>query len=245
MARSELKSSIFALPKYKISFDEKLAKQYSPILYANACNSGDPTALYYRIVFKESTQEICIQYFFYWLEQKCDPTSHKYDYEPIFIYLKKDESDINLIVNGGLGGLGCKLHKNEIRPKTGQKDIIEQHFVEKLSPSPYYPFGKTGLVEFDGCYKRYPLNGNDLQFDGNHPMFGIIACSNVFSGSKDALLGKKFSAPLRKLTDRILKTWYFKHYSTDYDMPFGHDVADPFSFPYIKYKSAKESLPKP
>jgi hypothetical protein len=28
-------------------------------------------------------------------------------------------------------------------------------------------------------------------------------------------------------------------------MPFGHDVADPFTYPYIKYHCAREELPRP
>jgi hypothetical protein len=32
------------------------------------------------------------------------------------------------------------------------------------------------------------------------------------------------------------------HYNNKDDMPFGHDVADPFSHPYIKYRLAKKSF---
>lgn len=238
------RKSIFALPKYDVIFDEKIAKTYKPIVFSHLCLSGDPAAVYYRIVIKDSAQEMCIQYFFYWDEQKCIP-SHRYDYEPIFVYLKKNKPDPYLIVNGGLGGPDCLFHKNEIRPKTGKRDNIIQHFSEKVSPSPYYPFGENGSVKCEGCYKQYPLNGDDLQFEGHHSMFGIIECSNVFSGAGSALKGKKFSSPLKKLTDRVLNIWYFKHYNDNDDMPFGHDVADPFSFPHIKYRHATELLPKP
>lgn len=50
---------------------------------------------------------------------------------------------------------------------------------------------------------------------------------------------------MKRLTDRILTQWYFKHFNYEDDMPFGHDIADPFSYPHIKYHSAKANLPKP
>ena len=81
--------------------------------------------------------------------------------------------------------------------------------------------------------------GKDLQFKGLHPLFGIRACSNVFSGARYDLQGDIFNPPLKRLTDRIFTQWYFKHYNHEDDMPFGHDVADPFKFPYIKYHPAK------
>jgi hypothetical protein len=40
---------------------------------------------------------------------------------------------------------------------------------------------------------------------------------------------------LKKLTDRILTRWYLHHYHDDNDMPFGHDISDPFSLPFIKF----------
>ena len=41
---------------------------------------------------------------------------HRYDYEPVFICLKKEGSP-HLIVNGGLGSMESSFHKNEIRPQ--------------------------------------------------------------------------------------------------------------------------------
>ena len=114
-----------------------------------------------------------------------------------------------------------------------------------MSPKEYYPFGKDGNVVYEGCSQKYPLEGNDLQFDGLRPLFGIRACSNIFSGAGHDLQGEKFNPPLKRFTDRVLKQWYFKHYNDDDDMPFGRDVADPFTSPYIKYHCAKSDLPSP
>ena len=55
---------------------------------------------------------------------------------------------------------------------------------QRRFPKPYYPFGKDGDVKCEGCCKIYPLDGDDLQFEGQHPLFGIRACSNVFSGAE-------------------------------------------------------------
>ena len=115
------------------------------------------------------------------------------------------------------------------------------HFSVNVSPKPYYPFGKDGNILSRGCSKQYPLNNiRDLQFQDFHPMFGIRACSNVFSGAAYDLEGEIFNPTLERLTDRILDNWYFRHSSGEDDMPFGHDISDPFSYPYIKYHPVKE-----
>jgi len=56
-----------------------------------------------------------------------------------------------------------------------------------MCPKPYYPFGKDGNVNCKGCAPYYPLDGDDLTFEGNHPLLGIVACSNVFSGGRFSL----------------------------------------------------------
>jgi hypothetical protein len=57
----------------------------------------------------------------------------------------------------------------------------------------------------------------------------------VFSGAKNHLRGEIFYLHLEKLTDDLLEKWYFQHYGNRNDSPFGHDIADPFSVPHIKY----------
>ena len=83
--------------------------------------------------------------------------------------------------------------------------IDEHHFVEKISPKPYYPFGEGGNINCEGCYEVYPLDGDDLQFENQHPLFGVRACSNVFSGAEHDLRGKRFDPQLRELTDEDFK----------------------------------------
>jgi hypothetical protein len=244
LALKEHKSK-YALEGYKILFSAKVARQYEPIVYAGECMSGDPEALYYRIIQNDDKNEFCIQYFYYWQYQNCMMTSHGYDYEPIFIYLKSNNSNPYLIVNGGLGRPDCNFHKNEVRPSTSKRDDDVRHVTANLSPYPFYPFGQDGNIKYHACVKTYPLDtSEDLQFeDVYHPLFGIRACSNVFSGAQGDLHGHRFDPPLKKLTDAVLSKWYFHHYEDTDDMPFGHDIADPFSSPYIKFhKPSKEEV---
>jgi hypothetical protein len=230
----------FVFQDYRISFSDEFATRYKPIVYSYKCESGPPKAVYYRIVTNNETKDSCIEYFYYWAHQNCIDfvASHRYDYEPIFIYLRNnDDSFPSRIVNGGEGSEPrCRFHKNEIRPRTGVRQIIGSFFEVSLSPQDYYPWGKDGTVKYRGCSQIYPLIGNkDLQFEDIHPRFGIRQCSNVFSGAEEHLVGDIFDPPLKELTDTILEEWYYNHYNEEDDMPFGHDIADPFSYPYIKY----------
>lgn len=122
-------------------------------------------------------------------------TSHGYDYEPIFIYLKSGDSNPYLIVNGGFGKPDCYFHKNEVRPRKDKKDNDTRHVTTTLSPYPSYPFGQDGNIKYHGCVKTYPLDsGEDLQFEEEyHPLFGIRSCSNVFSGAKGDMHGHRFN----------------------------------------------------
>jgi hypothetical protein len=223
----------------------RLANLFKPIVFLGQCFSGSPEGVYYRIVGKSSTDSskiFCIQYFYYWDEQFCLFASHRYDYEPIFVYVRQDEIKPFLIINGGLGQVFCRLHKIEIRPEDGERSEVEQHCSTSLSPSPFYPFGSSGTEKIDVCYKTYPLSGNDLRMDDTHPVFGIRSCSNVFSGANVSIHGPKLDPPIRELTDNVLDVWYNHHYEDEYDMPFGHDLANPFKFPYMRYRCAKESI---
>jgi hypothetical protein len=229
----------FVFQGYGISFSNEMAKRYKPIVYSHKCESGPPKAVYYRIVTDNETKGSCIQYFYYWEHQNCLDfmASHRYDYEPIYIYVRNYDSFLSRIVNGGKGiEARCRFHKNEIRPRNGVRQRIGSFFEVTLSPQEYFPWGKDGTVRYRGCSQTYPLMGDkDLQFEHTNPRFGICECSNVFSGSKEHLVGDIFDPPLEELTDTVLEEWYYNHYNEGDDMPFGHDIADPFSYPYIKY----------
>jgi hypothetical protein len=241
----------YVIPGLAIDFDLELANKYKPIVYSHMCASGTPKAIYYRIVIQKDLQNInkkCIQYFFYWDRQDCIFSTHNYDYEPIFIYINDKNNDNllpYLVVNDGFADPECGFHKIEIRPSTGERSQVETFYSKKMSPAPYYPFGKDGNIECKGCSKNYPLsNKSDLKFRELHPVFGIRACSNVFSGNEHDLKGGIYDPPLINLDDIVLNDWYFNHFTQEDDMPFGHDIANPFSYPYIKYRCAREELSK-
>jgi len=84
--------SKYAFPKYSLLFSDTLAQNYEPVVYSHECLSGPPEAAYYRILAKEMTKELCIQYFFFWKYQHCYMVSHRDDYEPIFVFLKDNET---------------------------------------------------------------------------------------------------------------------------------------------------------
>ncbi len=237
--------SQYVIRNYTVYFSSKLADLYKPILYPYLFDDA-PLALYYRIV-GNNLGEYCIEYFYYWKDQNCTLPllSHKYDYEAIFVYLTENGPNPDKIVNGGLGGPECLFHKNETRPRQGHRDELEHHVATQLSEFPYYPFANKGSRDIEVCVKNYPLDGNDLEFEGTHPKFGIRECSHVYSGARDFLEGQPFSTTLRELDDNVLHEWYYDHYSTSDEMPFGHDIADPFTAPYIKYRDARPYLPKP
>ena len=228
----QIAESSYILPKFTLFFSDKLAGCYEPIIYSHKCLSGPPEAVYYRIVSKAKTNNLCLQYFFYWTFQHCHGASHRYDYEPIFVYLKGTYP--YLIVNVGLGGPDCDFRKIEIRPSSDKRERDVVHFRANLSPEPFYPFGGMEGKWYNGCSQTFPLNRLDLQFKDQRPLFGIPACSNVFSGAKYDLRGKIFNPLLKRLTDKVLNEWYFNHFMHFEDMPFTYDISDPFTYPFIK-----------
>ena len=146
----------------------------------------------------------------YWLEQNClgllPIADHKYDYEPIFIYVKAPVEFPVGIVNGGYSrslGPSCRFHKTEIRMKEyGERDFTEYEFDYKTSPEPFYPFGGSYGLSGSTCIKKYPIAGA-IYMDELHPLFSITSCSHVFSGAEKELHGEVMSIPLKRLNDQV------------------------------------------
>jgi hypothetical protein len=243
----KLFESKYTLPKYQTCFDDNLAKKYLPVIYENGCLSGPPSGVYYRIVASQKTGHYCIQYYYYWKKQYCLST-HKHDYEPIFIYIDEKSDLPYCVVNNGFSkDWRTKFHKLEIRPRHGKRSLNLQSRKTTITKSPFYPFGGNGTKKHTVWYKKYPLKGGkDLKFLYNRrPKFGIHNCSNVFSGAASALTKRRFDPPIRRLTDKVLEKWYFNNYKKLDDMPFGHDVASTFSFPFANYSDPRPKLPTP
>lgn len=249
-------TSEYVLPNLQVYFSDLMAEAYQPIIYsANQFYDPDnrcvqPEGMYYRIVYDDLKNEYCIQYYVYWLEQECTGilgiSNHKYDYEPIFVYIQPSEALPIGIINSGeskvLGLNQCRFHKTEIRRKEySVRDDVEKPYSFTTSASPYYPFGGSNGIEGRNCNKRYPIAGS-IYFSGNSPMFAIASCFHAFSGAESLLKGERINILLKKLDDNTLTEWFKNHYRKQDEEPFGHDVSNPFEFPFIKYVDPKPIL---
>ena len=243
--------SQFVINGMKVFFSDELASYYAPVLYGDQDDPNiPPEGIYYRIAYKPDTKEYCLQYYVYWLNQDCSGfigiSNHIYDYEPIFVFVTPPDPYPVGIVNSGwskIPELGhCRFHKTEIRRKEYvSRDPHEFSQAFNTSPSPFYPFGGTNGMSGSNCVKRYPLAGA-IYFEQYRPLFAIANCFHAFSGSEQALSGVKLEIALKRLDDEVLKDWYLNHYKTPKEEPFGHDVSNPFDFPYIKYVDPKSYL---
>jgi hypothetical protein len=238
--------STFTIPSLTTFFSDDLARLYEPVIYGGDYSNPAPDGIYYRIICDPSKGEYCIQYYVYWLEQIClghlNFVSHIYDYEPIFLYIRPPIEHPVAVINGGLSkvlGAFCRFHKIEVRKKEYTvRDPKEYQVPYATASKPYYPFGK---FETSACVKKYPLPGA-IYFDDLRALFGIVSCSHVFGGADSDLKGPKLSMQLKRLDDDVLNEWYQNHHNRPSEEPFGHDVSNPFEFPYIKYFDPKPIL---
>lgn len=258
----EIKSQ-YVLPPLKTFFSDKIASVYQPIIYRGDKFFDDddhddhheapatyPEGIYYRIVYDPSRAACCIQYYLYWLKQNCSGffniSNHKYDYEPIFVFIKPPNPMPYGIVNAGQSrakGLSeCRFHKTEARMRDYPiRDPIEGPCSFKTSKKPFYPFGGDSGAEGENCVKKYPLAGS-IYFEDYKPLFGMNTCFHAFSGAEGEIKGERLTMTLKRLDDNTLEDWFWNHRKSDDEEPFGHDVSDPFEFPHIKYVDPKPFL---
>lgn len=174
--------------------------------------------------------------------------THKYDFEPILIFIK--DSVITKIVISGRGDLDSEPHRNDIFVKQNYHNEGESIFcLEK----PLYVNRKRipenpppGIIfkEFQDAKLKYGYDNDDdvddktddPNYEVGHPKFAVVTCYHAFTGEEtyydDHVFKEKndilSNLPLRKLTDDVLENWYN-------DKGFGHEVGDPFTFPYIRF----------
>ena len=256
-------TSEYLIPNLKAFFSDKMASFYQPVIYkgnqtfdlADHNERGSatyPEGIYYRIVYNRSDDAYCILYYVYWLVQNCSGllriSNHIYDYEPIFVFVKPPSPIPYGIVNSGqskasgLSEFQCRFHKTEVRMREyTERDAEEKPFPFKTSSSPYYPFGGEFGAGGQNCVKKYPISGS-IYFDNYNPLFGLDSCFHAFSGAEGALKGERFNVALKRLDDSTLKEWFFDHHKLADEEPFGHDVSNPFDFPFIKYVDPKPFL---
>jgi hypothetical protein len=100
----EEKISQFTIPSLTTYFSDAFASLYQPIIYGREYSFPPPEGIYYRIILSESLGEFSIQYNVYWLDQNClgrlPIADHKYDYEPIFIFVRPPKRYPVGIING-------------------------------------------------------------------------------------------------------------------------------------------------
>jgi hypothetical protein len=261
-------SSKYLMPNLRMYFSDKMASFYQPIIYRGDQDFDDenddnkkgsatyPEGIYYRIVYSSHEDIYCIQYYVYWLMQNCSGFigigNHVYDYEPIFVFVKPPHPMPYGIVNSGqskaagLREFRCRFHKTEIRMmEYTQRDAEERPISFKTSPYPFYPFraeeDKNDGIPGQNCVKKYPLS-SAIYFQDYKPLFGIDTCFHAFSGAEAVLKGERLNVTLKKLDDIVLNEWFFEHHKVANEEPFGHDVSNPFDFPFIKYVDPKPFL---
>jgi hypothetical protein len=160
--------------------------------------------------------------------------THQYDFEPILVFL--EDSNITKIAISGRGGLDSEPHRNDIFVKQNYHNEGESVFYLQGS---LYVKGKEVpqtlpqtviFKEFEDMKLKY---GHD-DINKHHPRFAIVTCYHAFTGE-----GIYYDEPvfreenmmnltLNKLTDNLLDDWYNQK-------GFGHEVSDPFTFPYIRF----------
>lgn len=238
--------SKYLIPKWKSYFNDEMAAEYQPILFnfKGIGSKPEPEGIYYRIISDTKYKNYCLQFYVYWEHQDCvGIKNHRYDYEPIFIFLRIPRTQPTLVVNGGDGDASSgnlTFHRAEIHSaKLKRRDKSDRHCSYKTSSEPYFPCGGENGKDAEGWYKRYPL-ATTIYFEINRPLMGIKNCWHAFSGSCNEIEGcRRLTTPLNKLEDSLLEEWYYEHYKSKNEEPFGHDVSNPFEFPYIKYFNPK------
>jgi hypothetical protein len=262
----EVKSP-YVLPRLQTFFSDKMASVYQPIIYRSdqffdddEGGSGDhdyhdapatyPEGIYYRIVYDPTEATYCIQYYLYWLVQNCTGflgiAGHKYDSEPIYVFIKPPNPGPYGIVNAGQskarGFSDCRFHKTEVRMRDyPRRDPIEESCSFTTSAHPFYPFGGDSGAVGQNCVKKYPLAGS-IYFEDYKPLFGMNTCFHSFSGAESELKGERMKMTLKRLDDTTLTEWFFEHHKSADEEPFGHDVSNPFEFPHVKYVDPKPFL---
>jgi hypothetical protein len=172
--------------------------------------------------------------------------THDNDFEPILVFAKN--SEITKIVISGRGSLDSEPHRNDIYVKQNYHNEGESIFCLQ---EPMYVNGKLIpenpppriiFKEFEDTKLKYS-HENDNDYDDKihddrhhqHPKFAIVTCYHAFTGEPiyydDHVFEEEkniLNFTLAKLTDDVLEHWY-------HDFGFGHEVGDPFTFPYIRF----------
>lgn len=208
----------------EVLFDENYVKRFQPIIYDKNGHgvNPEPEGIYYRILRR--AKETAIQFFVYWEKQICYGIpflSHRYDYEPLIVFLQEDR--LSKVIIAGETDISKGGHKTEVYQD--DEAYIWGKAKYKTNKTPQYPYGEHSEQAW---FIAAPLTR--MEFEGTRPKIGIATCYHVYSVEKKELTGPILDLPLKRLTEKTLKKWYEKEH-------FGHDVSNPWKFPHIRFHS--------
>ncbi len=213
---------------------DQIAHLYEPLLYldllwADKC----PDAVYYRVIkgkdysYPGGFDAYLIQYVVYWGDQNCFPFSHKYDYEPIFIWVKNIEEKPYRVAYDHMGQI-YDNHVHQIHRTYNCIYPLDGHYENPsgthTNDKAYYPYGKTPY-KTPGWNDLYlldlstSLNNNWYK---NHVKLGIANCYHTFDTDISGFpCGYYLLLPL---TDEYLIAAYLLKGGE----AFKYDISDPF-----------------
>jgi hypothetical protein len=164
--------------------------------------------------------------------------THDNDFEPILMFVK--DSEIVKIVISARGSLDSEPHRNDIYVKQNYHNegesifCLEEPLYVNGKRVPENPPPRIIFKEFEDTKLKYGRD-NDDDSHHHHPKFAIVTCYHAFTGEEiyydDQVFEEEkniLNLALKKLTDDVLEHWY-------HDKGFGHEVSDPFTFPYIRF----------
>lgn len=227
---------------------QEIASLYQPILYKQTGRvDPPPEALYYRVITNHDV--LCIQYFGYWAVQfwpsilQQFSLQHVYDYEPILLFLHKlGHLPFQVVFSGGDMLRG--FHWIEVHTSDAYLDTSIPYLkvTTPIAPRCLYPFSFRGNRETSEELRIYkiadtlhPKRSKVGKFEGNRLKLAIAEYHHVYNIKKSRRkpLG---DPPLRMLSDEVLTRWYTRYFVEKSVEPFQHDVSDPFTIPFIRYK---------
>lgn len=221
----------------------RIADDYKPEIYKDTSGTPapnySPDAGYYRILkgYDPYTgfDAYLIQYYLYWAYQDCFAKDHKYDYEPIFIWVENIGDKPYRVAYDRWQWLDIHLHeihRTDLWSSTtsdGKYDMPAGVYTQHRS---YFPSGKLQYTQDSGKDLWLHTLSTSLQdyWNGTHVKLNHANCYNTFDVEFPDPVGPLEPYPLMSLDDAQLRTWYriiVDDPGPDV-MPFKHDIADSF-----------------
>jgi hypothetical protein len=168
---------------------------------------------------------------------------HVYDYEPILLFTHKvGQLPFQVVFSGGdmlRGFHWIEVHTSDEYLDTS---IPYLKITTSIAPRCLYPFSFRGTRETTEELRIYkiadtlhPKHSSTGKFLGTRLKLAIAEYHHVYS-IKKSRRKPLVDPPLRMLSDAVLTRWYQRYFVEKSVEPFQHDVSDPFTIPFIRYK---------